>query len=180
MLENISTHDNGCFNVSTIELGFPSYWLQKVFHKIAFCSKKISNESKSMLKRSWIAWMVSVVRFRTSAGIMYRSRTACKAKVVNISLNSGSIQSEDGMKIDRLKCSSAEAAMILFRVVWHVGCRAIERFSNPAILAIHCLVNFFMGSMIWKPLRTSHSDYCKILINLCVKPKQYLAVWKVA
>ena len=48
---------------------------------------------------------------------MYRSRTACKAKVVNISLNSQSIHSEDGMKIDRLKCSSAEAVMMLFRVV---------------------------------------------------------------
>ena len=61
--------------------------------------------------------MASLVRFRTSAGIMYRARTTCEAKVVNISLNSWNIQSENGMKIDRLKCASAEAAMILFRVV---------------------------------------------------------------
>ena len=48
--------------------------------------------------------------------MMFKAKTACEAKVVNLELNSGKKQSKYGMKIDVLKCSLAIDAGI-FQVV---------------------------------------------------------------
>ena len=48
---------------------------------------------------------------------MLKTKTTCKAKVVNLELNSRKRQSENRTKIDLLKCSLAVVAETLFQVV---------------------------------------------------------------
>ena len=48
---------------------------------------------------------------------MFKAKTACEVKVVNLELNSRKKQYKNCMKIDLLKCSLAVDAGALFRVV---------------------------------------------------------------
>ena len=48
---------------------------------------------------------------------MFKAKTTCQAKVVNLELNSRKKHPKNGMKIDLLKCSLAVDAGTLFRVV---------------------------------------------------------------
>ena len=67
--------------------------------------------------------------------MMFKAKTTCEAKVVNLELNSGKKQLKYGMKNDVLKCSLAVDAGI-FQVVRGPHLRGTARSSKPANLAI--------------------------------------------
>ena len=52
--------------------------------------------------------------------MMFKAKTACETKIVNLELNSRKKQSKNGMKIELLKCSLAVDAGTLFQLFFHV------------------------------------------------------------
>ena len=80
--------------------------------------------------------MVRIVRCSTWAGIMFNANTICKAKVVNLELNSRKKQYKNGKKTELLKSSFAVDAVTLFRVAWRPYLHGTARSSKPANLSM--------------------------------------------
>ena len=72
--------------------------------------------------------------------MMFKAKTVCDAKVVNLELNFHKKQSKNEMKIDLLKCLWVVDARILFQVVWRPHLRVTVRPSKPANLAISVIL----------------------------------------
>ena len=72
--------------------------------------------------------------------MMFKAKTVCDAKVVNLELNFHKKQFKSEMKIDLLKCLWVIDARILFQVVWRPHLRVTVRSSKPANLAISVIL----------------------------------------